>query len=86
MVPAGGVGKFDAVMLDKILAGKAVLVRPFIGEVEQGLAGGSTPQDLETMFQLIYLRFTEPRADPVAFSATASQVKALLANRNATPT
>jgi zinc protease len=85
VVPAGGVGKFDAVMLDKILAGKAVLVRPFIGEVEQGLSGGSTPQDLETMFQLIYLRFTQPRADPVAFAATASQVKALLANRNASP-
>ena len=85
VVPAGGVGKFDAVMLDKILAGKAVLVRPFIGETEQGLGGGSTPQDLETMFQLIYLRFTQPRADQVAFAATASQVRALLANRNASP-
>ena len=26
--------------------------------------GGSTPQDLETMFQLLHLRFTQPRADP----------------------
>jgi len=85
VVPAGGVGKFDAIMLDKILAGKAVAVRPFIGEVEQGMGGGSTPQDLETMFQLLYLRFTEPRADPLAFAAMASQARGLLANRNASP-
>ena len=85
VVPAGGVGKFDSVMLDKILAGKAVAVRPFIGEVEQGMGGGSTPQDLETMFQLLYLRFTQPRADPTAFAALASQARGLLANRIASP-
>jgi len=85
VVPAGGVGKFDAVMLDKIFAGKAIAVRPFIGEVEQGMSGGSTPQDLETMFQLLHLRFTQPRADPTAFAAMASQVKGLLANRMASP-
>ena len=72
-------------MLDKLLTGKAVAVRPFIGEIEQGMGGGSTPQDLETMFQLLHLRFTQPRADPVAFAALASQARALLANRDASP-
>ena len=85
VVPAGGVGRFDAVMLDKILAGKAVAVTPFINEVEEGMGGGSTPQDLDTMFQLMYLRFTQPRADPTAFAAMASQARGLLANRIASP-
>jgi zinc protease len=85
VIPAGGVGKFSAVMLDRLLAGKAVAVTPFIGEITQGMGGGSTPQDLETMFQLIYLRFTQPRADPTAFAALASQAKALLANQMASP-
>ncbi len=85
VVPAGGVGQLSAVMLDKILAGKAVGVTPFIGEMLQGMGGGSTPQDLETMFQLIYLRFTQPRADPTAFAAMASQAKGLLANQMASP-
>ena len=71
--------------LDKILAGKAVAVTPFINEIVEGMAGGSTPQDLETMFQLIYLRFTQPRADPTVFAAIASQARALLANRMASP-
>jgi zinc protease len=85
VIPAGGVGQFNSVMLDKLMAGKAVGVRPFIDELAEGMRGGSTPQDLETMFQLVYLRFTAPRADPTAFAAMASQAKALLANQMASP-
>src|SRR6202008_5038203 len=47
--------------------------------------GGATPQDLETMLQLMYLRFTQPRADPAAFAAMKSQTLALLANQMASP-
>jgi zinc protease len=85
VVPAGGVGRLSGVALDKLLNGKAVAVTPFINEIAQGMGGGSTPQDLETMFQLIYLRFTQPRADPTAFAAMASRARALLANRAASP-
>jgi zinc protease len=85
VVAAGGVGRLSAVTLDKILAGKAVFVTPFVGETYQGMGGGSTPQDLETMFQLLYLRFTQPRGDPIAFAAMKSQAKALVANQTASP-
>ena len=85
VVPAGGVGSLSGVMLERLLNGKAVAVTPFINEIAQGMAGGSTPQDLEAMFQLIYLRFTEPRADPTAFAAMAARARALLANRAASP-
>jgi zinc protease len=85
VLAAGGVGQFSAVTLDRILTGKAVGVAPFIGEINEGMRGGSTPQDLETMFQLIYLRFTQPRADPTAFAAMASQARGLLANQMASP-
>ena len=85
VVPAGGVGRFSGVTLDKILSSKAIAVVPFINELEEGMRGGSTPQDLETMFQLLYLRFTQPRADPTAFAAVASQARALLANQMASP-
>ena len=85
VIPAGGVGRFSAVTLDKMLAGKAVAVTPFINEIDEGMRGGSTPQDLETMFQLLYLRFTQPRADPTAFAAMQSQAQGLLANQMASP-
>jgi zinc protease len=85
VVPAGGVGRFNGVTLDKILSSKAIAVVPFINETEEGMRGGSTPQDLEAMFQLLYLRFTQPRADPTAFAAAGSQARALLANQRASP-
>ena len=37
------------------------------------------------MFQLLYLRFTAPRADPTAFAAMKAQTLALLANQTASP-
>ena len=85
VVPAGGVGTFSAATINKMLAGRAVGVTPFIDEIDQGMAGGSTPQDLETMFQLLYLRFTQPRADSTTFAALASQARGLLANQRASP-
>jgi len=85
VIPAGGVGRFSPVMLDRILAGTAAGVAPFITDTHEGMRGGSTPQDLETMFQLVYLRFTQPRADPTAFASMASEAKALLANQAASP-
>ena len=42
-------------------------------------------EDLETMFQLIYLTFTAPRADPVAFGVLTRQLKVALAHRDALP-
>ena len=85
VVPAGGVGRFNEVTLDRILSGKALQVQPFIDEINEGMRGGSTPQDLETMMQLLYLRFTQPRADPAAFAAMAAQARSLLANQLASP-
>jgi len=85
VITASGVGKFSGPVLDRILAGRALTVRPFVGEIEEGMRGGSTPQDLEMMMQLLYLRFTQPRADTAAFAAMSGQAKSLLANQQASP-
>lgn len=85
VVTAGGVGKFNAIDLRKFMTGKVASASPFITEVEEGLNGSSSRKDLETMFQLIYLRFTAPRADPNAFNAQAAQTKTLLGNQVAVP-
>ncbi|HEY2433485.1 MAG TPA: insulinase family protein [Vicinamibacterales bacterium] len=85
VIAAGGAGQFNAVTLDKLLNGKAVVVQPFIDEIDQGMGGGSTPQDLEALFQLLHLRFTQPRADPTAFASMAAQARSLLANQQASP-
>lgn len=85
VIPLGGLGKFSAIDLRKVLAGKVVSVRPVIGEVEDGLMGTGSPKDLETLFQLVYLTVTAPRADPTVFAAFVAQGKAVLANQQASP-
>ncbi|MGB7296436.1 MAG: insulinase family protein [Candidatus Aminicenantales bacterium] len=85
IVPAGGLGDFNAVDLKKALSGKVASVRPFITEIEEGLAGSASPKDLETLFQLIYLSFTAPRCDPTIFNVMTTQINAMLANRAASP-
>jgi zinc protease len=85
VIPAGGVGKFSSIDLRKFMTGKVAGVTPFINELQEGLSGSSSRRDLETMFQLIYLRFTEPRADMNAFNAQASQMKTILGNQAADP-
>src|SRR5262249_6505264 len=47
--------------------------------------GGAAPRDLEAMFQLLYLRFTAPRADPTVFAAMKARALALLADQSASP-
>ena len=85
VITAGGLGRFNIIDMRKILTGKAATVNPFIGELEEGLNGGGSRKDLETLFQLIYLRFTQPRRDETAFAAQTAQMKSLLANQTASP-
>ena len=85
VITAGGVGKFNAIDLRKIMTGKVASATPIIGELEEGLSGASSRRDLETMFQLIYLRFAQPRADATAFGVQAAQARTFLTNQTADP-
>jgi len=85
VVTAGGIGKFNVIDFEKMMSGKIANVTPFINELQEGLNGNSSRKDLETMFQLIYLRFTQPRADANAFNVQTTQLKTLLANQSAVP-
>jgi zinc protease len=81
----GGLGTLTRIDLSKKLAGKAAFVRADIEEMYEGLSGRALRRDLETMFQLIYLTFTQPRADAEAFRVMTGQLNAALANRQALP-
>ena len=85
LVNVGGVGKFSTIDLRKLLTGKTASASSYISELEEGLSGSSSKKDLDTMFQLIYLRFTQPRADKTAFAVQANQTRTLMANQRAVP-
>ncbi len=58
-----GAGKFSLSDLTKIMAGKTVSLTPYIDDYYEGMSGSAAPRDLESMFQLNYLYFTQPRKD-----------------------
>jgi zinc protease len=85
LVSLSGVGEFDAISLQKKLAGKSVRVGPSISEISEGLSGSASTKDLETLLQLTYLYFTAPRADESALAVYRQQRAAMLQNFLATP-
>jgi len=80
-----GLGDFDRNQLKKYMSGKIVRVSPYIGELSEGFSGFASPKDLETLFQYIYLYFTEPREDSTAYVSFKKRLKGVYENRNASP-
>lgn len=80
-----GLGDFDRIELGKALAGKVASAQVYISELEEGASGSASPQDLETMFQLLYLNFTAPRLDLEAYESLRSRLRILIENRDKNP-
>jgi zinc protease len=80
-----GIGNYDKVSLQKSLSDKVVSVSPYINEIHEGLSGRASPQDLEILFQLIYLYFTNPRVDSISYSAVKAKLEGIYQNREASP-
>ncbi len=82
LVEQSGLGSFDALNLNKKLAGKVCSVNPFIGELTEGFQGSSNQQDFETMLQLIYLYFQHPGFDQSAYDKIQQQYHNFLENKS----
>ena len=84
-VERGGAGDLSVIDLQKKLTGKVAQVGASISDLSQDVGGAASPKDLETLFQLVWLKFTAPRADSAAVQAFLKQVGAVLANRGRAP-
>jgi len=85
IISESGVGRFSSIELQKKLTGKVVNVYPYIDDLSEGFSGNTSPKDIETMFQLIYLYMTSPRDDKEVYESLISRYKAFLENRSANP-
>ena len=85
LVTISGLGELDQIQLGKALAGRPVRVSFGVGSTSEAISATSSPRDLETLLQLVYLHFTAPRNDSVAFASYSTRLKAALANRSASP-
>jgi len=82
---AYGVGEFDAINLNKVLTGKSASVNPSLNGLSEGFGGSCRTQDFETMMQLLYLQFEQPRFDEEAYNALLARYKAYIANQGENP-
>ncbi len=80
-----GLGNFSLMDLQKLMAGKAVATTPYIDALYEGLRGSVSPNDIELLFQLIYLQFTGSRQDEEAVAALMTQIRSQLENKSQSP-
>lgn len=85
IIGQSGVGEFSPTDLQKYLSGKSVRVSPYIATLSQGMSGTAAPKDLETMFELIYANFTDPRKSPEAFESFITRNKGIMGNIMSNP-
>lgn len=80
-----GIAGFDKITLDKMLADKVFSLSPSVSELREGFSGNSSVNDLETMLQMVYLYFTQPRFDETSFQSYMTRMAGILQNRAASP-
>lgn len=82
---ASKLGDFSMTQLQKKLAGKQVSVEKSFGRGNTYLNAQSTPKDIETMMQLIYLSFTRNTKDEQSYQSLMGMLESLLKNKNLQP-
>lgn len=80
-----GVGKFSAADLRKQLAGKSARVQASTSDYNNSIEGIGSPKDMETLLQLLYLNFTQPRFDENDYNTLMKMLRAQLENARTNP-
>ncbi len=80
-----GIADFDEITLNKMLSDKVFSLSPYISELREGFNGSSSVKDAETLLQMLYLYFTEPRFDDVSFQSLMTQYATVLENKSMSP-
>lgn len=82
---AMGTGAFSPVELRKMLAGQAAGVITDVGTYTDAVAGSSGSSEIETMLQLVHLKFTSVRRDPALFESLVGKRREAARNALARP-
>ena len=85
IIGASGLAAYDNIQLEKFLSDKVLEISPYISELEEGIDGSCSPQDLETFMQLLHLYFVQPRRDTQAFASLMTRNRNLYGNLLANP-
>ena len=81
VIEASGLGNFSHTELEKALAGKIASASLSMSAYRQSVNGSSTPKDVETMLQLVYLYFTQINKDQKSYDNLMQTTEISLKNR-----
>lgn len=81
-----GLGSFSGSELSKALAGKQVSLRPSFNGKTEMINGNSTPKDLRTLFEMLYLTFQGPTNDEDGYNSIINEYRTQLTNAASQPT
>lgn len=76
-----GVGELSNIDLEKVLKGKIANSAIGISSLKETVSGSANVKDIETMMQLVHLRFVQPRFDAEMFALLKQRMQNSLKNR-----
>ncbi|MDR2078883.1 MAG: insulinase family protein [Treponema sp.] len=85
MADVSGAGPYSRSELTRKLADKQISLSFWVSDVTRGFRGTASSEDIDTLFQLLYLYFTRPRIDQAAVAAMMDQYRTILARKNEDP-
>ena len=79
MLNASGLGPYSRAELTRALLDKQVSLSFWTQNYLRGFQGGAAVKDLQTLFEMLYISFTQPRFDPEAIKAMLDQYRSSMA-------
>lgn len=80
-----GLGEYNNQDLTKYLQGKQASVSISVGPYDTSIEGATTPKDLPTMMELLYMNFKDFQITEDEFASTKSSIKSILGNQESDP-
>lgn len=80
-----GLGTYTSTDLQKYLQGKQAGVYFSLSEYNRDISGFSTPKDLATLMELIYMTFTDPTITEDEFAAVQNRTAGMIKNQESNP-
>lgn len=75
VIQYSGLGNYTATELSKVMVGKTAKATINLSHLTENIVGASVTKDVETMLQMLYLRFVKPRFDKEGYDVIMQNVK-----------
>jgi len=66
---------FDSIVLNKMLSGKRVRASTYVSRLSEGVSGSASSEDIASMMELIYIKLTKPKIDPIVIANIKKAMK-----------